>query len=149
MSQSLIHLLHRAGQLADEAFGAHVGGDARVTPRQLVVLAAIDALPDPSQTQLVDKTGIDRSTMADIVRRLSRNGLVARKRTRADGRRYAVRLTDKGRRALEGGIAASDAANLALLKRVPPTLRKSFQEALRFLALGKVITSDSKLVAAE
>lgn len=149
MTESIIHLLHRAGQTADDAFDSHAVAGARPTPRQVIVLAAIDDLPEPSQTQLVEKTGIDRSTMADIVRRLSRNGLVARKRTRKDARRYAVRLTDKGRRALEDGIVASDAANRALIRRVPPSLRDAFREGLRFVALGRVLASEPKLEAAE
>ena len=63
-------------------------------------VSAIADSDEPSQTTLVERTGIDRSTMADIVRRLTARGLVQRRRTRRDARRYAVRLTDKGENAL-------------------------------------------------
>ena len=53
-----------------------------------------------SQTGLVDRTGIDRSTLADIVRRMQRKGLLQRRRTKEDARAYAVKLTDEGRRVL-------------------------------------------------
>ncbi|MFZ1102753.1 MAG: helix-turn-helix domain-containing protein, partial [Hyphomicrobiaceae bacterium] len=42
----------------------------------------------------MNRTGIDRSTLADIVRRLTRKGLLQRCRTNEDARAYAVRLTD-------------------------------------------------------
>ncbi|HRN83779.1 MAG TPA: helix-turn-helix domain-containing protein, partial [Hyphomicrobium sp.] len=92
---SALHLLHRAGQCADELFALRVG-EAGLTPRQFAVMTAIANSEEPSQTTLVERTGIDRSTMADIVRRLTARGLVQRRRTRRDARRYAVRLTDKG-----------------------------------------------------
>jgi DNA-binding MarR family transcriptional regulator len=94
---SVLHLLHRAGQCADELFAANMR-DSELTPRQYVVLRAVADSEDPSQTTLVEKTGIDRSTLADIVRRLVERGLLQRRRTRRDARMYAVRLTDARRR---------------------------------------------------
>ncbi|MEQ1712378.1 MAG: MarR family winged helix-turn-helix transcriptional regulator, partial [Hyphomicrobium sp.] len=54
-----------------------------------------------SQTNLVDKTGIDRSTLADIVRRMLKKGLLQRRRTKEDARAYAVKLTEEGWRTLK------------------------------------------------
>jgi DNA-binding MarR family transcriptional regulator len=53
-----------------------------------------------SQTDIVERTGIDRSTLAHIVRRLKDKGLVRRRRTKEDARAYAVRLTGVGRQVL-------------------------------------------------
>jgi DNA-binding MarR family transcriptional regulator len=44
--------------------------DGDLTPRQLAVLVTVANNEGLSQTGLVDRTGIDRSTLADIVRRL-------------------------------------------------------------------------------
>ena len=107
---SALHLLHRAGQCADELFASQVQ-ESELTPRQFVVLMAVPDSEEPSQTTLVQKTGIDRSTLADIVRRLVERGLLARKRTRKDARMYAVRLTSKGETALKA----------AQRLRAPPT----------------------------
>ncbi len=82
---SALHLLHRAGQCADELFAINVGNSG-LTPRQFAVMQAIADSEEPSQTLLVEKTGIDHSTMADIVRRLTSRGLVQRRRTRRDAR---------------------------------------------------------------
>ena len=99
--------LHRAWQLADEimakALDAAGGG---LTPRQAMVLHAISLSTDPSQTHLVERTGIDRSTLADVARRLQERGYVSRRRTKDDARRYAVALTVAGERALARAMKA-------------------------------------------
>ena len=92
---SALHLLHRAGQCAEVLF-TNETGKADLTPRQYAILTSVAQNPDISQTGLVEQTGVDRSTLADIVRRLVKKGLLQRKRTRRDARMYAVRLTSKG-----------------------------------------------------
>ena len=124
-----IHLLHRAGQCADELFAVNVG-DTDMTPRQFAVMRAIAESTDPSQTTLVDLTGIDRSTMADIVRRLISKGLVQRRRTRRDARRYAVRLTEKGTAALRVAEPAARSTDERILASLPPTQREAFLKSL-------------------
>lgn len=94
LERSVVHLLHRASQTAEDHL-SRCAAFADVTPRQFSVLAAVAREPNVSQTELVNRTGIDRSTMADIVRRLVRNGLLSRSRTREDARAYAVRLTPR------------------------------------------------------
>ena len=75
------HLLHSASQRADDLFAKEVG-NADITPRQFALLVAVADLDDPSQTDLVEATGIDRSTIADIVRRMMRKGQLERRRSR-------------------------------------------------------------------
>lgn len=99
LSRSPVHLLHRAGQCAGDIFHAEMKVDG-LTPRQLAVLVTVSNNEGLSQTGLVERTGIDRSTLADIVRRMQRKGLLQRRRTKEDARAYAVKLTDEGRRVL-------------------------------------------------
>ena len=98
--ESPIHLLHRAGQCAGDIFQSKMG-DTDLTPRQYAVLLTVAGNEGLSQTQLVEKTGIDRSTLADIVRRMLKKGLLQRRRTREDARAYAVKLTEEGWRLLQ------------------------------------------------
>ena len=101
-----------------------------LTPRQFAVLVTVSQNEGLSQTQLVDKTGIDRSTLADIVRRMLKKNLLQRRRTREDARAYAVRLTDEGRRVLklvEPNALEVDAAVLAAL---PSAERERFLDNL-------------------
>jgi DNA-binding MarR family transcriptional regulator len=93
--ESPSHLFHRIAQCINEVFEAEQK-DAGLTPRQVTVLATIAKNEGLSQTGIVERTGIDRSTLADIVRRLHRKGLVQRRRTRDDARAYSVKLTDEG-----------------------------------------------------
>jgi DNA-binding MarR family transcriptional regulator len=126
---SALHLLHRAGQCADELFAFSVG-EVGLTPRQFAVMLAIQSSDEPSQTTLVERTGIDRSTMADIVRRLTSRGLVQRRRTRRDARRYAVRLTEKGESALRLAEPAARTTDERLLAALSPTQRDTFLRSL-------------------
>jgi DNA-binding MarR family transcriptional regulator len=55
-----------------------------LTPRQVAVLTTVAENEGLSQTGIVDCTGIDRSTLADLVRRLKLKGLLERRRTKED-----------------------------------------------------------------
>jgi DNA-binding MarR family transcriptional regulator len=126
---SALHLLHRAGQCADELFALNVG-KTELTPRQFAVLAAAAASEDLSQTALVDATGIDRSTLADIVRRLVERGLLARRRTKTDARMYAVKLTAAGQNAMKAAGPVAESTDEKLLASLPESQRKTFLNAL-------------------
>ena len=76
-------------------------GKNGITPRRLCVLASIAGLDHRSQTVLCAATGIDRSTMADIVRRLVKRGWLKRRRTPQDARMYAIALPNEGQRILD------------------------------------------------
>lgn len=129
VNSSALHLLHRAGQIADELFTVSIGS-SDLTPRQYEVLRAISLSDEPSQTQLVDMTGIDRSTLADIVRRLVDRGLVMRKRTRHDARMYALRLSDKGMATIRDAEPAVTMTDERLLGALPARDRDAFVKGL-------------------
>jgi DNA-binding MarR family transcriptional regulator len=83
-----------------------------------------------TQTDLVERTGIDRSTLADIVARLLARGLIHRRRAKEDARAYAIKLTAqgwKGLRDTEPGAVAADSRLLAVL---PPAKRQEFLDSL-------------------
>ena len=90
---SALHLLHRAGQCADELFANNVGG-SDLTPRQFAVIKAVAASEEPSRRCSSRKRG-STGPLADIVRRLVAKGCcsASARRTRA-----CTRLTEKGRR---------------------------------------------------
>ncbi|WP_291154827.1 MarR family transcriptional regulator [Hyphomicrobium sp.] len=69
-----------------------------LTARQYAVLVALARSEGLSQSKLVDATGIDRSTMADIVRRMLKKGIIQRKRDKDDARAYEVTITSEGTR---------------------------------------------------
>ena len=99
IDRSPIHLLHRASQSVSDLFSREIKAD--LTPRQLTVLTAIARNEGCSQTDIVELTGIDRSTVADMIRRLKQKGLLERRRTKQDARAYAIKLTQEGQRILK------------------------------------------------
>ena len=129
LRRSPIHLLHRAGQCAGDIFHAEMG-DRDLTPRQLAVLLAVAGHEGASQTDLVELTGVDRSTLADLVRRLQRKGLLQRRRTKADARTYAVKLTDEGRRMLRAAEPLGKRVDERVLDALPNKQREQFIDAL-------------------
>ena len=100
MLEGTLHLLRRASQIADETFAVKIGRED-LTARQFIVLSIVASTENPSQTTICEQSGIDRSTLADIVRRLVARGLLSRRRTRQDARMYAVKITDAGLAVLE------------------------------------------------
>ena len=130
---SLMHQFHRASQVADELFVAELK-DCKLTPRQFVVLAAAAANVGTSQTQIVKVTGIDRSTIADIIRRMVKLKLLSRKRTKDDARAYSVSVTDYGHEILTMAEQAAIKVDQALLKRLTPQGAEELQKSMASLA---------------
>lgn len=95
LGQSPLHLFHRAVQVVTEIYQAEMAS-YDLTARQYAVLFALAHSEGMSQSKLVDATGIDRSTMADIVRRMLKKGIIQRKRDKDDARAYEVKITDEG-----------------------------------------------------
>ena len=100
------------------------GGD--LTPRQFAVLVTVSQNEGLSQTDLVDKTGIDRSTLADIVRRMLKKSLLQRRRTKEDARAYAVKLTDEGWRVLKNAEPMAKRVDDRILSVLPTAQRDRF-----------------------
>jgi DNA-binding MarR family transcriptional regulator len=129
VNKSLLHMLRRAEQYAIDLYTEEVGPKG-LTPRQFTVLLAVEQNEGISQTELVAKTGIDRSTLADLVARLIRKGLVQRRRTKEDARANSIRLSAAGKRALMATQPAAASVNKRLLSALPSDSRKNFVSAL-------------------
>jgi len=116
-----------------------------LTPRQYAVLVTVSQNEGLSQTQLVEKTGIDRSTLADIVRRMLKKGLLQRRRTREDARAYAVKLTDDGWRTLKTADPVATKVDDRILSALPAQQRERFLSDLGTIveALGKFRNNSS------
>ena len=132
LDRSPSHLLHRALQRALDIY-AETAGPTAVTQRQFAVLAAVAAHEGLTQADLVRATGIDRSTLAELVARMLGKGLITRERSNEDGRANTVSLTDKGKTALQEAEPRAHAADEAILKLIPSGKRGGFIAGLRAL----------------
>ena len=133
LSQSPGHLLRRAQQYADDLYKNHVGKDGP-TARQFTVLHTVSEEEGLSQTDLVRKTGIDRSTLADMIARLTKKGYLARQRTKDDARANSVKLTASGRKVLNGAATKVMKAEEEALSMLPKTQQASFMKNLKAYA---------------
>jgi MarR family transcriptional regulator, temperature-dependent positive regulator of motility len=136
LDESPSHLLHRVLQIALDIYNAEAGEDA-LSQRQYAVLKVLEGTEGLSQTDLVKVTGIDRSTLADLVSRMLAKQLVARERSATDARANLVRIAEGGKTALgdmEPRVLAADEKILSLLS---PPKRDSFVKLLRKLTQAR------------
>jgi DNA-binding MarR family transcriptional regulator len=134
LSESPAHLLRRAQQYASGIF--HQAGLSGVTLRQSVVLAAIAEGEGRSQSELVKATGVDRSTLADMIARMERKGLITRMKSQGDARAKTVSLTEAGRGKLQETLPAMRAVDDALCETLPRSRRIAFRDMLGVLAMA-------------
>ena len=148
LSQSVTHLLHRVLQLALD-FHAEASGPAGLTQRQYTVLAAAGAADGVSQSDLVRATGIDRSTLADLVARMIAKGLLERERSATDARANTVRVSEAGKLALAEGGKPAARSDERLLDLLPPKKRETFVKTLTTLATAADATAAPAKAAEE
>src|SRR5690349_10935875 len=133
LSESPSHLIRRCAQYFGDLY-AHEAGASELTKQQFTLLAALEHNEGVSQTALVEITGIDRSTLAEMVRRMLDKGLLSRERTEDDQRANAVAISPSGRKALRSARTASERAEKALLEALPLPERQRFVRLLAQVA---------------
>jgi DNA-binding MarR family transcriptional regulator len=133
LATSPSHLLRRANQFANDLYTEEQDSKA-LTQRQFAVLFAVDKQEGVSQTALVRATGIDRSTLADMIVRMTNKDLLARKRTEEDQRANSVKITAAGRRALRSAMPSVMKAESRILDVLPARLRNDFIKCLTMIA---------------
>ena len=132
LDKSPSQLLHRAVQLALDIYASEFGANG-LTQRQYAVLASVASKEGLTQARLVSLTGIDRSTLADMVARMIAKGLLERERSVADARANSVRMTDLGRATLDEAQPKMASVDQRLLKLLPGGRRGVLTDLLRDL----------------
>lgn len=101
-----------------------------ISAAQLFVLQQLAASPAGSINELAGRTYTHQSSVSVVVRRLVKQGLVARKRAAADGRRRELSLTASGRRLIARAPAPAQVRLIDGLKGLP---RRDLAELRRLL----------------
>lgn len=125
------HLLRRNHQRSYEIFNRIVGVD--VTRQQVALLVALAQNPGSSQNALVAATGIDKSTLKEMVGRLAKKGWIDRKRDKNDNRAWVMNITPAGRAIVDDRIVAVIEAQTEILAPLEPEERPVFLALLRKL----------------
>jgi DNA-binding MarR family transcriptional regulator len=133
LSEAPSHLIRRCQQYFGDLY-AREAGSRELTKQQFTLLCALEQNDGASQTTLVEITGIDRSTLAEMVRRMLQRGLLSRERTEEDQRANAIAISAAGRKALRAARNAADRAERALLDALPAQERLKFVKSLSQIA---------------
>lgn len=144
LDDSPSHLMHRVLQIALDIYN-DTAGEGALTQRQYAVLTALDGIDGLTQSDLVKATGIDRSTLADLVARMLAKDLLKRERSLTDGRANLVSIAPAGRTALDDAQPRVLAADERILSLLSPPKRDSFVKLLRKITVAR----EEELLAAE
>ncbi|MEU8704871.1 MarR family transcriptional regulator [Streptomyces sp. NBC_01460] len=126
------HLIRRAEQVHTALWFRHVSRD--ITSQQFAVLNALRQEPGIDQRTLAHHTSLDRSTINQMVRRLTGQGYLSQVRDEEDRRRTLLRLTDEGAALLDSLIPAAKRINEQLLESLTENERALATDILRKIA---------------
>ena len=134
LSEAPSHLIRRCQQFYGDLY-AREAGARELTKQQFTLLCALEQNDGASQTALVEITGIDRSTLAEMVRRMLEKGLLSRERTEEDQRANAVAISPVGPQGAALGAAMPPTGrNGRCWKPCPLPERQKFVKALAQIA---------------
>ncbi|MER6996173.1 MarR family transcriptional regulator [Streptomyces sp. NPDC000410] len=105
-----------------------------VTSPQFAVLNTLVGEDGLDQRTVGERVGLDRSTIAEVVRRLVGRGLVDKVRDAKDGRRSVLRATEKGARVHRKLSGRTARMNQIFLAPLDPQEQSTFLELLRRVA---------------
>ncbi len=131
------HLLRRAVQVMNVLWNEEVSHT--ITSPQFAALNALYSEPNLDQRTLGLRISLDRSTMAEVVSRLSARGLIRGERDPRDGRRKTINLTPKGVQAVKQLIPRTH----AMTNRLVGPLDEKQRDELLWL-LTKVVGANER-----
>jgi DNA-binding MarR family transcriptional regulator len=108
--------------------------DAKLTPAQFRLLAALEDAPSLSVGELAREAGVSSPTATRMLDGLAHCGIVKREQAADDRRRTVVRPTAKGRRALAETRERVDAARERIYAQLTPEEREQAERLLVRLA---------------
>ncbi len=104
-----------------------------ITPVQYGVLTALSLVPWMDQTEIGMDVGLDRTTTADVIKRLQERGLIERRINPADKRSRQAKLTKSGGKIVEELHEGMARAQARLLEPLNARNREVFMRLLGIL----------------
>ena len=129
-------LWSRPGYLIRRLHQIHVGpfaeacGSEGMTAVQFAILSVVLKNDGLDQLTLSKAVGIDRTSGADVIKRLVRQKLVTREPSKDDGRAKIVRITQAGRKMIGEMQPAMEAAQDKLMEPLTPQEQAHFMQLL-------------------
>jgi len=122
------YLIRRLNQLHYALFFEECGKE--ITPVQYGLLTILSSTSDCDQISIANRLGIDRTNVADVLRRLVAAGLVRRERSKKDRRSMIAMITPEGEKLLERMHPAMVRAQERILETLTPGERSTFIDLL-------------------
>jgi DNA-binding MarR family transcriptional regulator len=126
-------LLRRCHQRSTDIYNSSVGEEAP-TRQQLAIMLALHQIEEATQARISAATGVDRNTIAEILRRLETRGLVEKRPSSRDSRASEVVLSAAGLKTVKRLVPRVREVQEKILSPLPPVLRPVFLQCLRILA---------------
>jgi DNA-binding MarR family transcriptional regulator len=126
-------LLRRAWYGLNQAFRRRIA-HVRVTPDQFTVLRTLLENEGITQRELAQLMTSDPNTVASLLERMEKAGLVERKMHEQDRRALRIRLKPSGNRKYEEAREIAVALQTEILSTLPETRREEFLEHLALVA---------------
>ena len=132
------YLIRRLHQIHVGLFAEECGG-ADLTPVQSAILTVLQGGEGMDQLTLSTSVGIDRTSGADVIRRLERRGLLTRISSEQDRRAKIVKITVEGRTFLKRVRPRMARAQDRLIAPLDDEEREEF-----FRLINKLVDANNK-----
>ncbi len=134
-SRRLPILLRRAWYGLNQTFRRRIA-HLEITPDQFTALRTIAEAGEEGlgQSQLTVLMASDPNTIASLLTRMQRNGLIGRRVHEKDRRAYRIRILPKGRERFEEARKIALDLQTEVLGALPPESREGFLEQLSLVA---------------
>lgn len=126
------HLIRRAQQVHERIWQQQVGPG--LTSVQYALLLSLAARPGMDQRSIVEAISLDKSNVADVLRRLGKRGHLVEAPHPDDGRRKVVRPTGSGVATMLGASPAAIRVQQEVMAPLPPDAQSTCLTLLRLVA---------------
>ena len=153
---SIMTLWKRPGFLIRRAHQIHVAlfleecAEFNLTPIQYGILTELSENPGIDQITIAREVGIDRTNVADVLKRLEKRGFLSRKTAKHDRRMKLVRLTPEGHQVVTAMFNSMMTAQIKFVAPLSENENELFLELLLRLVrennhLGRTDLKPSKM----
>ena len=123
------HLIRRTNQAHTQLWAEIVPVD--ITGSQYSILSALSAHGDLDQATVGRLTSLDKSSVAELARRMAQRGLLQRRKDERDARKRVLRITEDGARTVAEAAPYVHRVGQRLLASLDERERAQFLEYLR------------------
>jgi DNA-binding MarR family transcriptional regulator len=132
--EEFIGFVLRRAHFAAEAHYLHLAAESELTPRQFGVLLSLSQTGRSTIAELSERVHVDRNTIAEMVRRMVKRGLIGQRVPPHNRRVSEIWIAQDGLAALRKALPAAIQSQKEVLENIPPRHRGLFRKYLQLIA---------------